>query len=44
MKRLILFVFALVCALSLMGCSRGEDDGGFYPKDMYRDRRGANLR
>ena len=32
MKRLILFVFALVCALSLMGCSRGEDDGGFIRK------------
>lgn len=29
MKRLFLFVFALVCALPLTGCSRGEVDGGF---------------
>ncbi len=29
MKRLILFVFVLICALSLMGCAKKGVDGGF---------------
>ena len=51
MKRLILFVSALVCALSLMGCSRGEVDGGFIRKtctgtveEQISDKNGDYLR
>ena len=32
MNRLIFLIFVLACVLSLMGCSRGEVDGGFIRK------------